>query len=150
MAKTIKGILKLNTTNYIIIDWLSITNNVSEPLFAKPFPPEFMIDILSGKVKVIMGLDLDKLIDAFNIFDLPTRWITPKETAKAKQAKNAANAIVIVNKRAICFKIDKQDIILSGGIVSKLLYDCILPSNMATTILTSVPDIQVEDEGKEE
>lgn len=149
MAKTIEGILKFNTTNYIIIDWLSITNNVSEPLYAKPFPSEFMIDILSGKVKVIMGLDFDKLIEAFNIFGLPTRWMTPKETAKAKQVKNA-NAIVVVNKRAISFRMDNQDIILSGGILSKLFYDCILPSNMATTILTAVPDIKVEDQNKEE
>lgn len=68
-----------------------------------------MIDILTGKVKVILRLDLDKLIEVFNASGLHTQWATAKETAKAKQIKNAYS-IVELNKRGIIFKIDGHDV----------------------------------------
>jgi len=148
MAGALKEILKHQATNFIVIDWLSITESVAAPLFAKPLPPELMIDILTGKVKVILGLDLDKLIAVFNAAGLHTHWATAKETAKAKQIKNAYS-IVEINKRGIIFNIDGHDVYMSGGILSKIFYDCIFPSNMAATILNSIPGIDFKEFGDE-
>jgi len=140
----IEEILKEQTTNYIIIDWLSITHNLSEPIFAKPFSPDFIIDVLTEKIKIIIGLDLDALIKTFNVFGLKSRWLTEAETTQSKQ--NAIRTgIVVVNKRGIAIKTpDQQEAILSGGILSKILYDNIRPTSIAMSMLNS----SAPDEGK--
>jgi hypothetical protein len=130
----IKQILESETKNYILIDWLSITSNLSEPIFMKPFAPDFIIDFLSGKIKIIMGLNFDALIDTFNVFGLQTRWLTEKETARIKD-KMPRNEMVIINKRGIISSVsDGLDVYIMGGIISKILYDNFLPSNVALTI----------------
>jgi hypothetical protein len=131
---TIKQILESETKNYIIIDWLSITSNLSEPIFMKPFPPDFIIDFLSGKIKIIMGLNLDALINTFNVFGLQTRWLSEKETAKIKQ-KSPREGMLEINKRGIISSVSKDlDVYIMGGTISKILYDNFLPSNVALTI----------------
>ena len=127
----IKEILKAQTKNYIIIDWLSITRNLSQPLFAKPFPSEFIIDILTGKVKVIIGLDADALVETFSFWGLKSRWLTEKETTRIEQA-SVRKELFKINKRGIIITIPTgEEWIISGGIISKILYDGIKPSNIA-------------------
>lgn len=136
----IKQILKKQTDNYIIIDWLSITQNLSEPIFSKPFPREFIIDILIGKVKVILGINFDALIKIWNAVGLKTRWLSTKETARFKQ--NALKkGMVVINKRGIAVKIqEKEEMIISGGTISKILYDNVRPVNIALSMLSIVDD----------
>jgi hypothetical protein len=137
----IAEILKSKTSNYKVIDWLAITHNLSEPIFGKPFSPEFIIDVLTSKVKIIIGLDFDALIETFNVFGLKSRWLTEKETMKLQQSKLGEN-IVIINKRGIAITlVDKKELIISGGTISKILYDNILPSSIAKSILNTIsPD----------
>ena len=131
----IEELLKQQTANYIIIDWLSITHNLSEPLFCKPFLPEFIIDVLTGKIKIIIGLNLDALIDTFNAFGLKSRWLTEKETIKRKQTA-IRDRMVIINKRGIVVtQQDQKEVIISGGTLSKILYDSIKPTSIATSML---------------
>lgn len=132
----IEATLKELTENYIIVDWLSITHNLSEPLFGKPFSPDFIIDILTGKVKVIIGLNLDALIETFNYFGLKTRWMTEKETAKSKQTA-VRDGMVIINKRGLMVTLPSgQEVIISGGTLSKIMYDSIKPSSVAVAMLS--------------
>ena len=137
----IEELLKKDTENFIIVDWLSITNNLSQPIFAKPLPPDFIVDVLTGKVKIILGLNLDNLVELFNILGLETKWLSKKETAKAKQ--NAVRkGIVVINNRAISMNLPNLggEVILSGGTISKILYDNILPSNIALSMLSIDPE----------
>ena len=132
----IEQILKKNTDNYLIIDWLSITSNLSEPIFGKPFSPEFIIDILTGKVKIIIGLDADALIKTFNVFGLKANWLTEKETSKRKQTA-VTKGIVVINKKGIVVHLPSgEEITIFGGIISKILYDSIKPSSVANSILS--------------
>jgi len=137
----IENILKKDTENFIVVDWLSITNNLSQPIFAKPFPPDFIVDVLTGKIKIILGINLDNLIEFFNILGIKTRWLTRKETAKAKQ-KEVRKGMVVVNNRAISMDLPNLggEAIMSGGIISKILYDNILPSNIALSLLSIQPE----------
>ena len=133
----INGILKNRTENFMIIDWLSITSNLSEPIFSKPFPRDFQIDILTGKVKLIIGVDLDQMIMVFNECGLQTRWLSTKETSQIIQ-KYKDYKPFMVKKRGIHFKLPNGlDSYLYGGIISKILFDNIKPSNIAKTLLTS-------------
>lgn len=139
-------LLKNKTANYIIIDWLSITHNLSEPLFGKPFSPDFIIDVLTGKIKIIIGLDLDALIDTFNVFGLKARWLTEKETNKIKQAAKI-EGMVIVNKRGIAVTPpDQQKSIIFGGTLSKILYDSIKPTSIATSMLNFSSPVDPEND----
>jgi hypothetical protein len=131
----IQMILKEQTDNFIVIDWLSITKKLSQPIFAKPFSPEFIVDVLTGKVKIIIGINVDQLIETFNYFGLKTRWATMKETAKAKQ-ESKRKGIFEVNKRGVIITVNGSDQFLGGGILSKIIYDNILPSNIALTLLS--------------
>lgn len=145
----IESILKKETANYIIIDWLSITHNLSEPLFAKPFSPEFIIDVLTGKIKIIIGLNLDALIDTFNVFGLKSRWLTEKATTKSKQ-NTIKEGMFIVNKRGIAVTLpDKKEGIIFGGILSKILYDSIKPTSIATSMLNSSNPSGIENDNIE-
>jgi hypothetical protein len=143
----IEELLKQQTTNYIIIDWLSITHNLSEPLFGKPFSPEFIIDVLTGKIKIIIGLNLDALIYTFNVFGLKARWLTEKETIKSKQTA-IREGMVIINKRGFVVTLpDQKEVIISGGTLSKILYDSIKPTSIATSMLNlAIPDEPGNDE----
>lgn len=131
----LKEILSAKTKNFIVVDYQGIIENVSSPLFSKPFNPDFLIDILVGDIKVIIAIDLDSLIDMFNDLGLKARWLTEKETAKIKQGEKT-KSIFSVNNRAIGVSghADKKEVILGGGIISKILYDNIYPSNIAHSL----------------
>lgn len=135
---TIPHILKQQTENFIVVDWLSITENLSEPIFAKPFPPEFIVDILTGKVKIIIGINVDALIETFNVFGLDTRWLTEKETARLKQV-SVREGMIVVNNKGIIITLPggAQEATLYGGTFSKIIYDSIKPSNIAQSYLSS-------------
>jgi len=137
----IEEILKIQTDNFIIVDWLSITNNVSQPIFAKPFPPDFIVDVLTGRIKVVLGLNFDILMEVFNILGIETKWLSTKETAKAKQ-KAIGEEMVVINNRAISMNLPNlgRKMMLSGGVISKILYDNILPSNIALSLLSVGPE----------
>lgn len=130
----IKELLSAKTKNYIVVDYQGIIDNVSAPLFAKPFDPYFLIDILVGDIKVIIGIDFDALIAMFNAIGLKARWLSTRETTKMKK-DNPTKSIFSVNNRAIGISGEKKDkeVILGGGIISKILYDNIYPSNIAFT-----------------
>lgn len=129
----IKQIISQDTDNYLVVDWMSIVNNISEPIFAKPFDPNFIIDVLTGGVRVIFGIDFDKLIELFCNVGLPTDWVSEKETMKFKQ--RSKHKPFEINKRAILMKTDDQEIYFGGGLISKMIYDNIKPSSLAMSML---------------
>lgn len=133
----IEETLKCETENYILIDWMSITDNLSEPIFAKPLPPEFIIDILIGKTKIIIGINLDAFIDLTNKYKLEARWLSTKETSKVKQLDKGKN-IISMNNKTIGAKLSNglDIILLTGGHLSKILYDNIKPTNIIETIIS--------------
>jgi hypothetical protein len=131
----IEHIVKEKMPNYILVDWQSIIDQLSEPLFSKPLSPDFIIDILTGRVRVIIALDCDELIGEFNRFGLNAKWLSQKETMQLKQSTKNVDGLFEVNGRAISVsKDDGSKIIIYGGIISKILYDNILPGSIADQI----------------
>ncbi|WP_431244397.1 hypothetical protein ACQ9BO_08815 [Flavobacterium sp. P21] len=139
MTGLIKDILDKKTTNHVIIDFVSIAGNVSEPLFAKPLPPKLMIDILVGDIKLIIGLNIDALIQVFKDTGFEVELLSEKQTMKLKQ-REKMKVMFIINKRAIRLTNpeNKKTMIVGGGIISKILYDSIYPSNIAITLLQTL------------
>jgi hypothetical protein len=135
----IEQIISKETENYVMIDFMSIAGNVSEPIFAKPMPPELMIDILVGDLKLIIGLNIDALIQIFKDTGFEVELLSERETMKLKQ-REKMKVMFIIKKRAI--KItnpeNKKSMIVGGGIISKILFDSIYPSNIAVTLIETL------------
>ena len=115
----------------IIVDYSSIIENLSEPLFAKPFSPDVINSIQFGDLKIIIGLDLDKFFQDFEkFFGIKTRVLSRKETMKLKELdKENAKHIFIIENQAFEFTDvnSGKSMILGGGIISKIIYDNISP-----------------------
>lgn len=148
MAKfAIEHIVKEKTPNFILVDWQSIIDQLSEPLFSKPLSPDFIIDILTGRVRVIIALDCDELIDEFNRFGLNAKWLSQKETMRLKQTNKNIQGLFEVNGRAISVaKEDGTKITIYGGIISKILYDNIMPASIASQIASTDYNQMIVDE----
>jgi len=136
---TIPFILKRQAKNHMVIDLMQITEQLSETLFAKPLPKEFVVKIMTGQAKIIIGIDLDELINTFNANGLKTRWLTTKETAKIK-SKGKDMDIITSKNRAIGIELRPGvEGVMSGGIISKIAFDNILPSNLAASMASATP-----------
>ncbi|OXA85536.1 hypothetical protein [Flavobacterium hercynium] len=130
----------------VIIDFSSIQKNLSEPLFAKPFPPEVISDLLFDDIRIILGFDLDKFFNDFeHFFKVKTKVLSRKETMKLKEIDkvNSKNIFEIKNQAFELTDIETgNSMILGGGIISKLIYDNISPLtlylNMKETLQTNL------------
>ena len=90
--------------------------------------------------------DFDALIATFNHFGVDTRWLTERETTKNKQIAKFTK-IFMINKKGIVFKLQSgHEAFMSGGIISKILYDSINPSNIALTLLSSHYNLEEQKE----
>lgn len=122
----------------VVGDLERISRNVSQPIFAKPFDPGTIIDILLQDVNVVIGIDLEAfftmLKDKFNI---DTRVLSRKETMKLKEGTpKAKQNIFEIDNQAFEFSVSNiedqtKSFLLGGGIISKLLYDNITPESIA-------------------
>lgn len=131
----LEKILKDETEHYLIIDYLTIIQVISQPLFAKNFSPDFIIDILTGKVRVFIGIDGDELIKIFEHFKVEAAWMSKKMTEKYKQQNKE---IVVFNGQGLKLKYPTGlEGCLTGGFMSKVVYDNIKPSSMIASIVFS-------------
>jgi len=140
MAKaTIPFLLGRQSKNHMVIDMMQITEQLSETLFAKPLPRQFVVKIMTGQAKIIIGINLDELINTFNKNGLKTRWMSTKETAKIKAAAKGMDIITSKN-RAIGITLPSGvEAVMSGGIISKIAFDNILPSSLAASMASAKP-----------
>lgn len=132
----IETLISKNTPNYYMFDWLSIISQVSEPIFTKPLPKPFIFDVLLNRIKVIIGLDLDAFINTCNRNGTPARWMSKKETAQVSQM-GSSKFLVIKNGRGIAINTGEksEDIVLGGGVISKMIFDNIYPSNIILSLI---------------
>ncbi len=139
---SISQIMKMQSKNYIVTDMMGITEQLSGTLFAKSLPKEFVVKLMTGQAKIIIGVDLDRLIEVFTKNGLQARWLSKSETGRRKSYGKEIK-IVVVNGRAIGIKLnDGQEAMMSGGIISKIVYDNILPSSLAVSMATSTAPIR--------
>jgi hypothetical protein len=131
--KSIEMTLREYSSNYEIVDLETITYNISEPIFGKPFSPDFIIDLLTGETKVMLGLCVDSMFELFNRQGLEIRWLTAKETGKLSHRKSDW----VVNGKGIQIKLpDNRAVVVGGGMPSKIFYDSIRPSCIARQYLS--------------
>lgn len=101
---------------------------VKAPLFVKPFSKEIMIELLTGKIKLFLAIDLDGLILLFNERGIQARWMSKKETNKYLDSK-PQYIPYMNNHQGILITIDKNEIVLGSQFLTKILLDNITPSS---------------------
>lgn len=133
----IRQLLKNETENSIVIDYGYITEKLSDTLFSKPYSKDLIVKLMVGYVKVMIGINLDKMIEVFNSNGLNASWMTRKETAKVTEEFKGMDIIVSNNMAIkICYE-DGTIGYVSGGIIFKIVFENIYPSSLATTLLSS-------------
>lgn len=130
-------IFKFSKPGYLIQDQKIIEDYrnqifipIREPMFFKPIGKDRIIDILLGKLKVIMIVDLDQLIEFFNAGGLKARWMSRKETFKHMAVKRPKTKTFCLGNRAIELEVDGMSIVLGDTFLIRLLFDNVKPSSL--------------------
>ncbi len=103
---------------------------IREPLFYKPIGKDHIIDILLGKLKVILIVDLNQLIAFFNASGLKARWLSRKESFKHKATKQPKTRPFFHDNRVIEMEVDGMSIVLGDTFLIRLMFDNVKPSSI--------------------
>jgi len=112
--------------NFPVHDIRMCMDILAEPLFCKPFPDEMIMDILTGKVLIFLGINYDALMDWYNLFsETSIRWTTRKELHQFRDDKTInISGIVTHDHKAIIHQLTPS---LTGfigyGLVFRILLD---------------------------
>lgn len=102
---------------------------LKEPIFYKPFGKEILFDIIFDRLKILLIIDFDSLIEFFNIHGVEARWLTKKETILHIEG-NKKNRPFVWGNRGIVIKTEESQIVLGDNFIIRLIYDNLYPSSL--------------------
>lgn len=104
---------------------------ICEPIFLKPLTDQLVLDIVLGRIKIYIGIDIEKLIEFANHLGIKASWSSSKELHKLFSNKlyNSKEIFSFENK-GIKLNINGQDHFLGQGFLGKIIFDHFLPSTM--------------------
>jgi hypothetical protein len=124
-----KGIVDHIYEKNIIIDYMNLIGlPLKEPMFFKPFGVENIFDIMFGRIKIYLAINLEKLIELFNAKGIPAKWLSRKETHKILDLGKRHKPFVFEN-RAIEITVNGQNMTLGDSFLIYLLLDNITPTS---------------------
>lgn len=124
-----KGIVDHIYEKNIIVDYVSLIGMpLKEPMFFKPFGVDNIFDIMFGRIKIYLGINLDKLIELFNMKGIPAKWLSRKETHKILDQQKRHKPFVFEN-RALEITVNGQKMTLGDSFLIYLLFDNITPTS---------------------
>lgn len=113
----------------IILDYAQLIGiPLKEPMFFKPFGVETIFDIMFGRVKIYLAINLEKLIELFNLKGISAKWLSRKETHKFLESDKRHKPFVFEN-RAIEIIVNQQKMVLGDSFLIYLLLDNITPNS---------------------
>lgn len=134
--KLLKAIATNKGFKHIIVDIRSVLDSLNKPMFALPFPKDFIFDVLFGRVHIYFMLDLDNYMALAPHFGLKAEWVSRAETHKIKEKVGQKNLFLYEN-RAIKMAIDAPadvtlpegtEFYVSTGLLSKMFFEHIHPA----------------------
>lgn len=124
-----RGIVEQIYEKNIILDYLQIIDlPLRDPLFFKPFGTETIFDLLFGRIKIYLAINLDKLLDLFKEKNIDARWLSRKETQKLLGPNKNHHPFVFKNQAIIISK-DGEESILGDAFLIYLLLDNLTPTS---------------------
>lgn len=104
---------------------------ICEPIFLKPIGDDKIIDLVLGRIKIYIGVDVEKFIEFSNFLGIKASWSSSKELHKyLDNSKYNSREIYSHNNKGVKIEIDSQELFLGHGFFSKIIFDHILPSTM--------------------
>lgn len=131
----IEEILEKESDNYIVTGYShNIFTPISILIFLAKLPIDTIFDILSGRIVIYIGLDLDKIVDLFKFIGIEARWLSKSETHKIKEIskEKSLKGVFIHKDRAIGVKIEEggPESLIGDGIIARILHDHIDPFSL--------------------
>ncbi|WP_034893283.1 hypothetical protein [Gillisia sp. Hel_I_29] len=124
-----KGIVDHIYEKSIVVDYVNLIGlPLKEPMFLKPFGVENIFDIMFGRIKIYLAINLDKLIELFNTKGISAKWLSRKETHKILDLGQRHKPFVFENK-AIEITVNGQTMTLGDSFLIYLLLDNITPTS---------------------
>lgn len=110
-----------------------------EPIFLKPLLDGTVIDIVLGRIRVFIGIDINKFLEFCIVLGINAKWSTAKELQKYKEMYNSKEIFSYQNK-GIKMELNGREVFLGYGFFVKIIYDHMLPS----TMILKYQDTQIE------
>lgn len=112
---------------------------ICEPIFLKPIGDDKIIDIVLGRIKIYIGIDIEKFMELSNFIGIKASWSSSKELHKyLDNSKYNSKEIFSFNNKGIKLEIDDKELFLGHGFFSKMIFDHILPSTMLLKYQSSI------------
>lgn len=134
----IKELNKINygkefpVTNYL----QTLKIPISEPIVYRGFPKDKIFDILFGRIRIVLSINLDNFIKLCNENSLTTRYLSKKETMNRK--KRGELDLYEFNKQNI---IINEQLILGDGTIVRMLFDFAKPSSIIQSIKQQIEEL---------
>lgn len=120
---------------------------ICEPVFLKPIGDDKIIDLVLGRIKIYIGIDVEKFIEFSNHLGIKASWSSSKELHKyLDSSKYNSGEIYSFNNKGIKIEIDGLELFLGRGFFSKMIFDHILPSTMLLKYQSSITNLNFEEE----
>lgn len=122
-----------------ILDYISLIHMpLREPLFFKPFGQETFYDLMFGRLKIYLSVDINELIKLFNSKGIESKWLSTKKTHEQNEKRHHHYKVFTHNNRAIQIKIGEEEITLGDTFLIKLMLDNLTPTALANTYLETI------------
>lgn len=120
-----------NIEHKLIVDARVAMKTMDCPLLFLPFSRQLIIDIIFGKVIMLLMLDIDRFMKLFERYGTSCSWTSRKEATKINEGAKHLN-IYMERNRAIKMKnAHGVETIMSMGTLSKILFNHIRPTYVA-------------------
>jgi hypothetical protein len=108
---------------------------LKEPLFFKPFAKEIIFDLLLGRLKIMISLNLNRLIELFTSKGLKAKWLSKKEPQKQIEKSDKRSRPFVCERQAIQIETPNAKLVLGDTFIIKLLFDNLTPDALVNTYL---------------
>ncbi len=125
----------LRIGSIFVVDYeRQIYSPITDPLFLKLMVKENIFDLLFERLKVIISIDVEKLIAFFNAGGLKTELLSRKESVQFKKG-NPKNRPFFLDERVISMKDEHLTLTLGDSFLIRLLFDNLMPSSLRQTYI---------------
>lgn len=113
----------------------SLIDPVSYPLFLQPFPKNTIVDIVLGRISILMSIDINTWLAPLEKEGYIVKWLSEKETRRLYGNLKGQAKLLSINGRAIAVEKDDFSIALQGGLFARMFTSFNTPSAMRKYII---------------
>lgn len=144
-SKILKTIGDTQSTNTIMVNYLSVIESLDKPLLFLPFDKEFIFDLMFGRVLMLFMIDIDKFMELYNDYGLKAEWGNRKESHKVRESMKSNMFIKDNRGIKIIHPVSKDVMWLAHGTFLKMVFDSMHPAYVA---YSANYNFSLNDDGK--